>query len=327
MMDRIKKFFALLADKGIVSIPRNMSEEESEVFYRALTQFAESTNVSAELLRTELSSDDSERIEKQLTAIRDKLRSVHAIKMESDCNLLIKHLRFRGPKNSLVHSENFISSLLELSINIQVARHQAMQEQSDLPIEKNDQLLTVLLSRLQEALEEFNDEKSLRIIEKIKSFEPGEKVEKLREYASTFEFDKALRVLNELRSNSEAEKIVKKKTVLAVDDMPSLLTQLKAIIGDRYRFVGVTSADAALRYLERGIPDVYILDIDMPEMNGFQLLEAIKARRKIAPVIFLTANATVEYVEKAFDLGVTNFLVKPCNEEAVHAKLEAVFAS
>ena len=108
--------------------------------------------------------------------------------------------------------------------------------------------------------------------------------------------------------------------------MPQILASLKSMLGDKYKFVGATSGEAALKYLENHLPDVYILDIDMPGMNGFQLVDVIRARRKIAPIIFLTANATVEYVTKAFDLGITDFLVKPCHDESVHNKLETIFS-
>ncbi|MGL6195244.1 MAG: response regulator, partial [Thermoguttaceae bacterium] len=119
----------------------------------------------------------------------------------------------------------------------------------------------------------------------------------------------------------------RKPIILAVDDKPNNLASLKAIIGDKYRFVGVTSGEDALQYLETNIPDVYILDLVMPGMDGFQLTEQIQKRRKVAPIIFLTASATADSVTRAFKLGVTDFLVKPCNNEAVHSKLERIIGN
>ena len=326
IMDYSKQVFARLSETGMIVLPSDLSAEESNDCYRRLLEFADRANTDAELLRVDLHSGDAERIEKRVSSLQTKLHSIHALKLENECDYFLQHLRVRGAENSLIHAEKLLSHLLELSIGIQVAKHQAFKEMPAQESSPNKQQLPILLGQLHQSLEEFNDEKSLQIIEKLQPFGLGEQLTKIREFASSFEFDKAVRVLAELRSDSLQEKAVRKKTVLAVDDMPQLLTPLKAILGDKYKFVGTTSGEAALKYLENHLPDVYILDIDMPGMDGFQLVEAIRARRKIAPIIFLTANATVEYVTKAFDLGITDFLVKPCSEEAVLAKLEAVFS-
>lgn len=293
--------------------------------YQRLIQFANRANADIETLRLELYSGNFDRIKKQVLSIKAKLHSINAFNLENECDSFLQSLRIGETENFLTNSEKLISSLLELSIGIQVSNHQAMKEVSmDVP-SPNKQMLRILLGQLHHALEEFNDEKSLQIIEKLKQFDLGENLEKIYNHVTSFDFEKADRFLAELRAESLKGKAPRKKIILAVDDMPQLLTPLKAMLGEKYKFVGATSAEAALKFLENNIPDVYILDIDMPGMNGFQLVEAIRTRRKIAPIIFLTANATVEYVTKAFELGITDFLVKPCNKESVLAKLESIF--
>ena len=325
-MDYSKKILDHLNDSGAIVLPEDFSAEDFSVCFEQLTQFASCANTDVLLLRTELHSADAERIEKRILTTKAKLQSLHAVKLEGECDYFLQHLQLRGAENSLMLGEKLLSNILDLSIRIQVAKHQASLVIPDEASVSNDQLMTILLDQLQQALHEFNDEETLRIIDKLKRFDLGDRMTRIRECASSFEFDKALRLFKELRSGSPSEKILRKRIVLGVDDMPQLLTTLKTILGDKYKFVGATSGEAALKYLENNLPDVYILDIDMPGMDGFQLVDAIRAKRKIAPIIFLTANATAECVTKSFEAGITDFLVKPCNEESVHAKLEGIFS-
>lgn len=115
---------------------------------------------------------------------------------------------------------------------------------------------------------------------------------------------------------------VKQKSILAVDDVSFLLFGLKSILQNTdYKFTGVTSGEAALRYVEKYTPDLFILDIEMPEMNGYELTKRLRRCGQTAPVIFLTGNASIEYVKKALEVGAADFIVKPVNEEQVLEKI------
>lgn len=112
------------------------------------------------------------------------------------------------------------------------------------------------------------------------------------------------------------------KSILAVDDVPLILNGLKSILqSTTYKFVGVSSGAAALKYLKEHTPDLFILDIEMPVMNGYELAEQIKKSGQTAPIIFLTGNATKEYVLKAMRTGAVDFIVKPVNREQVLSKI------
>jgi CheY-like chemotaxis protein len=115
-----------------------------------------------------------------------------------------------------------------------------------------------------------------------------------------------------------------RKNILAVDDEPVILNTLKKVIdNEKYKFSGAVSGKTALKYLETHIlPDLIILDIDMPEMNGYELAANIKDKGYGIPVIFLTSNATREHVMKALDVGASDFLVKPVNENLILSKLD-----
>jgi CheY-like chemotaxis protein len=71
----------------------------------------------------------------------------------------------------------------------------------------------------------------------------------------------------------------------------------------------------AVEFLEINVPDLMILDLFMPEMGGFEVLEKLRSepKWKDIPVIVVTADASVETREKAFRMGADDFVTKPMN--------------
>ncbi|MCL2694343.1 MAG: response regulator, partial [Oscillospiraceae bacterium] len=106
------------------------------------------------------------------------------------------------------------------------------------------------------------------------------------------------------------------KLILAVDDASFLLQTLKMHLSETpYKLVCVTSGADALRFVEKRIPDLYILDVEMPEMDGYELALELMERGKSAPIIFLTGNSDKESVAKALSVGASDFIIKPINKE------------
>jgi len=106
-----------------------------------------------------------------------------------------------------------------------------------------------------------------------------------------------------------------KKTILAVDDRPDILANVNAALKDYYKVLGAPVGKIALEIMAKQKIDLFYLDIEMPEMDGFELTRRIRADRvyKDAPIIFLTGNASRENITKAIRLGVNDFIVKPSN--------------
>jgi CheY-like chemotaxis protein len=114
-----------------------------------------------------------------------------------------------------------------------------------------------------------------------------------------------------------------KKNILAVDDTPFFLTTLKKILQDTdYKLLCVTSGSDALKSLEKHHPDLVLLDIEMPAMDGYELAAQIRKKGEKAPIVFLTGNAKRENVVRAVEAGAADFIVKPVNKEEVLAKIE-----
>jgi len=100
--------------------------------------------------------------------------------------------------------------------------------------------------------------------------------------------------------------------VLVVDDDPSAASYLGLVLQDaRYIVKTAASGGQALRVLERGLPAVAFLDLQMPEMDGLELLTRIKERWPNLPVIMITVEEDTATVVDAVQRGATNYLVKP----------------
>jgi len=114
-----------------------------------------------------------------------------------------------------------------------------------------------------------------------------------------------------------------KKTIMIIDDMPSVLTAARNMLEPLYRVMPIKSGAAALVAMEKVIPDLVLLDIEMPEMNGFETLEKIREVSKFEkiPVIFLTGNTDVESEIKCFELGAVDFIKKPFVPEITMARI------
>jgi CheY-like chemotaxis protein len=76
-----------------------------------------------------------------------------------------------------------------------------------------------------------------------------------------------------------------------------------------------------MKYLEKHHPDLFLLDIEMPEMNGYELAARIRKNGEKAKIVFLTGNAKKENVMKAVEAGAADFIVKPVSKEGVLAKI------
>lgn len=72
-----------------------------------------------------------------------------------------------------------------------------------------------------------------------------------------------------------------------------------------------TTGSEGVALAESGWPQLIVLDVQLPDMDGFAVFDAIKKRRLDVPVVFLTVSEDRETVQRAMDLGAVDFLVKP----------------
>lgn len=110
----------------------------------------------------------------------------------------------------------------------------------------------------------------------------------------------------------------KKGTVLVVDDDPGLLKFASSLLETDYKVQLAPSGQAALRHLRAGSPpDVILLDIDMPEMDGYETIAEIKKLENCrnVPVIFLTALADKAHEMRGLGEGAADYICKPFDAE------------
>ncbi len=104
--------------------------------------------------------------------------------------------------------------------------------------------------------------------------------------------------------------------VLLVDDSPEDIEAAVSLFNDNhYRVRIATKGSTALRYLHKHPSDIILLDIYMPDMDGFQICQAIKGYPQFAqiPIIFLTSSNDEENIKRGFELGAQDYVVKPFN--------------
>lgn len=117
-----------------------------------------------------------------------------------------------------------------------------------------------------------------------------------------------------------------KSSIVAVDDSGIILKALESMLGNDYEFHGFSKAQRALTYIMQSTPDLIILDIDMPETNGYEMLDMIRTNDdlKDVPVIFLTSNSDKTYVVKAVQSGADAYVVKPIDKEILIDKINSL---
>lgn len=131
--------------------------------------------------------------------------------------------------------------------------------------------------------------------------------------------------MNNTKMDNDRIKDSEKPLVLIVDDVPKNLQVLGNILRKKdYNIAAATSGKQALDMVEKVLPDLILLDIMMPDIDGFEVCEKLKSstRAKDIPVIFLTAKTTTEDIVKGFEVGAVDYLTKPFNSLELLARAQ-----
>ncbi len=120
-------------------------------------------------------------------------------------------------------------------------------------------------------------------------------------------------------------KIEKKIKVLVVDDDKNVITIIRDSLPDgQFEILEAVNGKEALGMVFAGSPDILILDIMMPEMDGYKVCEELKNHEssKDIPIIILSAKASVEDKLKAMNLGIDDYIVKPFDPRELNARIK-----
>ncbi len=113
--------------------------------------------------------------------------------------------------------------------------------------------------------------------------------------------------------------------VLVVDDDRIGARMVEFLLSEQgYTVVTAESADAALVEIEQQLPDLLLLDVNLPEINGFELYTQLRERGLDIPVIFLTAKGEIDDRVQGLTMGADDYIAKPFQPAELAARIQAV---
>jgi len=116
----------------------------------------------------------------------------------------------------------------------------------------------------------------------------------------------------------------KRKIIFLVDDNITNLTMGRNVLAGHYNVATVDSAERLFKMLEKTIPDMILLDVEMPEMNGYDAIKIIKSKKetKNIPIIFLTAKSDSDSELEGLSLGAIDYIIKPFSPPLLLKRIE-----
>lgn len=120
-----------------------------------------------------------------------------------------------------------------------------------------------------------------------------------------------------------------RKKIILVDDNLTNLDIGRKLLSEFYQVIPAMSAAKMFEILEHVIPDLILLDVRMPEMDGFEAIKKLKADGRFAgiPVIFLTAKSDGIDEREGLGLGAADYQSKPFDAAQLHQRIEEVLLS
>lgn len=113
-------------------------------------------------------------------------------------------------------------------------------------------------------------------------------------------------------------------TILLVEDEPTVRLLTKAKLHSRYRILEAENGEEALEALDHEHVDLLIVDIQMPKMNGYELVKELREGGDTRPIIMLTAMTSFAHKKEGFASGVDDYMTKPINYEELIWRIEAL---
>ena len=117
-----------------------------------------------------------------------------------------------------------------------------------------------------------------------------------------------------------------KKIILIADDSNIILNFIEKNIHEEFNILKAKNGNEAINIIKNNHLYAILLDLNMPSLNGFEVLEYLKSKNLIEkiPVIVITGDDTEESIKKAFNYGVLDILNKPFNEENINRVLSSI---
>ena len=259
------------------------------------------------------------------------LKRVYAKGLETEA---VRILRYAADANSLPSAKKnfkpFITDILSLSVAMQKAQANSESDKESAP-SKIEIYVTIAksLNAVSNLMEDGLHEPARVLLSDLTEHHPDSTVfQSLMQMFNAKNYNEAAKTISSLKDkfNETISKLAgtdMNKKILAVDDMPEILSFVNNALKNNYKVIAVPGGNAALKVMETQKPDLFILDIDMPEMDGFELAVRIRMMPEHAttPIIFLTGNSSREHINNATQVGGNEFIVKPASHDYLLTKV------
>ncbi|MDR0643555.1 MAG: diguanylate cyclase [Treponema sp.] len=192
-------------------------------------------------------------------------------------------------------------------------------------------VLIETLKALQKACEAYKVNQAAEIAMKLAVATHSESVDKalnnIGALVSSLDYEKATTEIEQLLKELAENTPLPKSRILIVDDDKTNHLILNSILTLEYEPVFAFTGKEAFMFIEREKPDIILLDIMLPEINGFDILKKLKSKPETAsiPVIIITALNNFKYEEEGLALGAVDFITKPFRPVIIKARLKTQF--
>jgi len=305
--------------------PYKQMHDNINEYIDSIQQFTEDLELSFLNIATQQAD-----FEDHMESFLPLLNNVYARALEADADEIlhsVRHDEAMSDARKLV--KPFISKALSLSIEMQRAQKQDDTEGGESIVSEVESCADIAsnLSAVGNLIHSGHYDKAHSMITELEEASPETMLFKLLDLVTSKQYDEAEHLANTMKNKhvealNQLSGVDMSKKILAVDDMPEVLAAVKGALKSHYKVFGVTSGATALKFLDAQIPDIFILDIDMPDMDGFELAGLIRAMPDHAktPILFLTGNSSRERIIRAMEVGGNDFIVKPASHEMLLTK-------
>ena len=310
---------------------------EYDLMHQNINTYIDSIQSLSEELAETFGDERGEFFIKNLEMALSLLDTVHARRLANEGEKILRCVKNDRKWQVKLIVKPFINDLLALSIEMQRLQNLAEKEVKLEPVSAIEQHADRAdnFSAVSDLIREGEYEQARNMIAGLEEYRAEAMLADLLYLVDSKKYEEAEKLANLLKEKHEGAIRTlavsadgEQKIILAVDDRPEILAGIISALKERYKVFGVTNGGAALKFLQNKKPDLFILDIDMPGMNGYDLSTSIRRNENHAstPIIFLTGNSSRGHVMKAIQAGGNDFIVKPAAHDVLLTKIAKYLA-
>ncbi|MBP5427498.1 MAG: response regulator, partial [Clostridiales bacterium] len=308
-------------ERGIGMYSNNLTE-----YFDVLKTFYLENKDKAIKLDEALNNKDYKSYQIMVHSIKSSAKLIGADRL----SMLAKEHELSVANNNIDYINNNITLLKEEICNVLENISGIVQsETKEVPKTKENLDDATVLSKIQnivDKIDDFENKSARAMIDDLlmyninEAYTPYLNDAKLK--LTLYDDDGAKEILQSMNNNQKEEEFVLKH-ILIVDDDAATLAFTESTLDKYYKVTALNSGRKALNFLQRFIPDIILLDINMPEMDGIDTLKQIKMMRSCydIPVIFLTGVSDTQKEVQCLTLGANDFIQKPFVKELLLGRI------